>query len=84
MKVTLKLFATLAAHLPAEARRAGLVELEVAPEATVKDVIQRHRLPPALCTLVLVNGGYVGPPEQEGWVLREGDVLAIWPPVGGG
>ena len=84
MKATLKLFATLTAHLPTEARRAGLVELEVAPGATVADLIEAHRLPPALCALTLVNGVFVGPPDWAGRVLSEGDALAIWPPVGGG
>jgi thiamine biosynthesis protein ThiS len=84
MKATLKLFATLTAHLPAQARRAGLVQLEFAPETTVRDVIEQQRLPPELCTLVLVNGVFVGPADWGGRVLAEGDVLAIWPPVGGG
>ena len=84
MKVRLKLFATLTAHLPPEARRAGLVDLEVAPGTTVQGLIQQHRLPPQLCTLVLINGLFISPQEQSGWALNEGDVLAIWPPVGGG
>lgn len=84
MKVKLKLFATLTAHLPPAARRAGLVELEVAPGTTVKGLIELNRLPPQLCTLVLLNGVFLSPQEQGGWALAEGDVLAIWPPVGGG
>jgi thiamine biosynthesis protein ThiS len=84
MKVTLKLFATLTARLPAPARRAGLVELELEPGTTVRALIEAQRLPPELCTLVLVNGVFVGPAQWAAQVLAEGDVLAIWPPVGGG
>jgi thiamine biosynthesis protein ThiS len=84
MKATLKLFATLTAHLPAQNRRAGRVQLELAPQTTVKDVIEQQRLPPPLCALVLVNGVFVGPAQWGDRVLVEGDVLAIWPPVGGG
>jgi thiamine biosynthesis protein ThiS len=84
MKVTLKLFATLTGLLPAEGRRAGLVELELAPETTVGALIDQQRLPRRLCTLVLINGVFVDPEEREGRILAEGDVLAIWPPVGGG
>jgi sulfur carrier protein ThiS len=84
MKITLKLFATLAAHLPSESRSKGQAELELAPETTVQALIDQRGLPPKLCTLVLVNGLYVAPGDLAGQVLREGDVLAIWPPVGGG
>jgi sulfur carrier protein ThiS len=84
MRVILKLFATLTDYLPPAARRGGQMELELAPETTVRGVIELHRLPPRLCTLVLVNGVFVAPAEQAGRVLAEGDVLAIWPPVGGG
>ena len=84
MRITLKLFATLTAHLPGEARRAGLVELQVDPGTTVLALIEQRGLPPSLCTLVLVNGLYVAPADLANCRLNEGDVLAIWPPVGGG
>ena len=84
MKITLKLFASLGAYLPAEARRAGLVREEVPAGTTVQDLIARHRLPPELCTLVLVNGGFLPPGDRARRELTEGDVLAIWPLVGGG
>jgi sulfur carrier protein ThiS len=84
MKVQLKLFATLTAHLPPESRRAGLAELELAPGTTVGGLIGQRGLPRQLCTLVLVNGVFVAPKDLDGRVLAEGDVLAIWPPVGGG
>ena len=84
MKVKLKLFATLTSFLPPEHRRSGLVELDLAPGTTVRALIELQRLPPALCTMVLVNGVSLSAQEQEARVLAEGDVLAIWPPVGGG
>ena len=84
MMVTLKLFASLGGHLPAGARGAGLVREEVRAGTTVQDLIERHRLPPPLCALVLVNGEFLPPGDRAGRVLAEGDVLAIWPPVGGG
>ncbi|MGA2080007.1 MAG: MoaD/ThiS family protein [Holophaga sp.] len=84
MKVTLKLFATLGVHLPPAARREGQAEVEAPDGTTVADMIGLQRLPLHLCALVLVNGRFVGPRELGDQVLQDGDVLAIWPPVGGG
>jgi len=84
MRVTLKLFATLAVHLPPTARREGQAEVEAPDGTTVAGMIGRQHLPLHLCALVLVNGRFVGPRDLGDQVLEDGDVLAIWPPVGGG
>jgi sulfur carrier protein ThiS len=84
MRVTFKLFATLGAHLPPDARRLGQASVDAPPGTTVLDLVERFRVPPGQCTLVLVNGAFVRPGEMGARVLQEGDVLAIWPPVGGG
>jgi len=42
MKITLKLFASLAVHLPAGARSSHKVDLDVDPGITVLDVIRRQ------------------------------------------
>ena len=84
MIVTLKLFATLAAHLPPEARKDHQAQVEAAAGCSVLDLIERFRVPPELCTLVLVNGHFIRREDLPGRILEPGDVLAIWPPVGGG
>jgi sulfur-carrier protein len=84
MNITLKLFATLAIHLPPEGRRSHQIAVDVEAGATVLGVIEAFRVPPALCTLVLVNGVFVAKEALDSWTLVEGDVVAIWPPVGGG
>ena len=84
MRVTLKLFATLTDYLPPAARAANAVELDVPEWATVTGAIAPYNLPPALTRLVLVNGLFVPPQERESHALRDGDVLAIWPPIAGG
>ena len=84
MIVTLKLFATLAAHLPPEARKAHQAEAEVEEGTSVRGLIDRFRVPPTLCTLVLVNGHFIPQDGLDAKVLVPGDVVAIWPPVGGG
>ncbi len=84
MTIVLKLFASLTAHLPAEARARHTAILDVNPGATVLDVIQRQGLPEALCAIVLIDGAWVARPDRATRVLSEGQVLSIWPPVAGG
>lgn len=83
MKITLKLFATLADYLPAGAR-GNVAELEFAAAPTVGGLIESFSLPPRLVHLVLVNGNFVGPEARAQKVLDDGDTLAIWPPIAGG
>lgn len=84
MTVTLKLFASLTAHLPAEARAGHRLELDVPPGTTVLDLIRRHGVPEALCAIVLVDGHWVARPDRAVRALADGEVLAIWPPIAGG
>ncbi len=84
MKITLKLFASLAAHLPAEARAGQRIELDVDPGTTAGDVIRGQRIPEDLCAIVLIDGVWVARPDRATRALLEGEVLAIWPPVAGG
>jgi sulfur carrier protein ThiS len=84
MTVTLKLFASLAAHLPADTRSSHTVALDVSPGTTVLDVIRRQGIPEAICAIVLVDGHWVARPDRATRALADGQVLAIWPPVAGG
>ena len=84
MQVTLKLYASLADHLPVEARRTHRLPLELPAGTTVAEVIAQQSLPPKLCHLVLVNGFYVAPSERVTRALQQDDELAIWPPIAGG
>ncbi|NML86230.1 MoaD/ThiS family protein [Polaromonas sp.] len=84
MKITFKLFATLTDYLPASARRGNIIELDVAGDASISQIIAPFGLPPRLVHLVLVNGHYIPPEQRLTRMLAEGDVLAIWPPIAGG
>ena len=46
VRVALKLYASLADYLPAEARKTHRLELELPGGTTVADVIAQHNLPP--------------------------------------
>ncbi len=84
MKITLKLFASLTDYLPPENKYTNMVELEVASDASIMQIITPLALPAKMVHLVLVNGKYVEPEQRLTQTLAEGDVLAIWPPIAGG
>ena len=84
MHITFKLFASLSDYLPPEARYTNILQLEVAPEATISQIIEPFGLPYKMVHLVLINGRYIEPDKRLTQTLVEGDVLAIWPPIAGG
>ena len=84
MNITLKLYATLSDYLPAEARKTNQLPMQVSENTTVTDVISPLKMPEKLVHLVLINGHYVPPAARASRALRDGDVLAIWPPIAGG
>lgn len=83
MRVTVKLYATLADYLPAGSKN-NRVEIEAGENAAVDAVLAPFLLPAKLTHLVLVNGVFVPPAERATTLLRDGDVLAVWPPIAGG
>ena len=83
VRITLKLMATLTDYLP-QPRQGHQMALDIPPGTTIQDVVERFRLPWKLVHLVLVNAVYVDPEQRDSRVLRDGETLAIWPPVAGG
>ena len=83
MKITVKLYASLADHLPA-GTKGNETEIEVADDATPAQVIATLGLPEKMCHLVLLNGIYVEPSARHTATFEDGDALAMWPPVAGG
>lgn len=74
MKITVKLFATL---------RLGNEKVQVMelPEGTTPEAImQRLSIPPDTVSIIMINGRGSKPDSA----LKDGDVLALFPPVGGG
>jgi sulfur carrier protein ThiS len=84
MKITFKLYASLTDYLPAEARYGNRVSLDLEEGTSIAQVIEPFGLPQKMVHLVLVNGVYVAPAEHMSHVLKQDDVLAIWPPIAGG
>lgn len=74
MNITVKLFATLRDFGPE-------IEVKSVPEnRTVAWVVRSLSLPEDIPLLIIVNGVHTDPKK----ILHEGDVLALFPPVGGG
>ena len=74
MKITVKLFATLRDFGP------EIQEMSVPENSTIEKVVNSLNLPKEIPLLKIVNGVHADPQEM----LKEGDVLALFPPVGGG
>ena len=83
MRITVKLYASLAAFLPVDAV-SNTFSFESDGVLTPHAVLDACRVPRARAHLLLVNGSYVAPAERDTQLLVEGDVLAAWPPVAGG
>jgi sulfur carrier protein ThiS len=84
MRVTFKLFAMLQDYLPHEARQNNALVLDVEPGTTVQQIIGRFGLPQQSCKLVLLDGSFVPLEERATRSLKDGETLAIWPPIAGG
>jgi len=74
MKVTVKLFATL------RQGRFDIETLDLPSGAKIIDVVQRLGIPEREVTIIFVNGMH----REFLSELRDGDTLAMFPPVGGG
>lgn len=83
MQIELKLYASLGEYLPPGAS-ANAARIKVDDDATPNGLIERYRVPKEQAHLVLLNGQFVAPEQRDQPIIKEGDTLAIWPPVAGG
>lgn len=81
--VSLKLYASLSAFLPANAVQ-NVAEVGVAEGTTVLQLLDGHNVPREMSHLVLVNGIFQSPEARETLVVKTDDHVAVWPPVAGG
>lgn len=83
MRITFKLFASLSEYLPPGSHQ-NTVEIEVENELSLNRLMDRYNVPREMAHLVLVNGVFQCDADREAPILKEGDTVAIWPPVAGG
>ncbi|MBI5528240.1 MAG: MoaD/ThiS family protein [Deltaproteobacteria bacterium] len=80
MKITVRLFATLSRHLPPGAVR-NCAGLDVREGATVAEVMNGLGLDDKFPRLAFVNNRREKDAARS---LKDGDDLAVFPPIGGG
>ena len=83
MVITVKLFASLASHLPRGAR-GNEAQLPVDDGLTVGGILDRLGVPVEQRHLVLLDGVYVAPEQRGLMAVVSGQVIAVWPMIAGG
>ena len=79
MEIEVKLFATLRDYLPKGSGQFSC-KIEIDSADTVRDVLEKLKIPEAMPKIILVNGVH----SNLDRVLKLGDVLSVFPPVAGG
>lgn len=79
MEIEVKLFATLRDYLPKGSGRFSC-KMEIDGRTRVEDILARLNIPEDMPKIILINGTHA----KKDQVLKEGDVLSIFPPVAGG
>jgi molybdopterin converting factor small subunit len=80
MMVEIKVFSTLRQHLPSSEERPEGDPWDIPEGETVAEVLDRLGIPGDQEMILLVNDLHV----RKGRVLKEGDVVHIFPPLSGG
>lgn len=79
MEVEVKLFATLRDYLPKGSDRFSC-KIEIDGNTRVEDIISKLKIPEDIPKIILINGIHA----KKEQILKDGDVLSIFPPVAGG
>ena len=79
MKIEVNLYATLKKYMKNETGgKSSVIALE--DGICVKDVIQKLKVPADSVKLIFINGVHA----KRDTILKDGDRLGLFPPVGGG
>ena len=82
-EATVKLYASLGEFLPPTAKK-NTVVVPLPDAATIAMMLESMNVPKERCHLVLLNGEFVPPSARPETALKDGDTIAVWPPVAGG
>ncbi|HTY23093.1 MAG TPA: MoaD/ThiS family protein [Desulfomonilaceae bacterium] len=78
MKVQIHLYATLASYLPDSGAEAN--SIEASDGSSIGTVLNRLGIPPDAPKIILLNGVHA----DLQTILKDGDKLAVFPPIAGG
>jgi sulfur carrier protein ThiS len=79
----IEFYASLMKYLPPGKSRFRR-EIEADESQILSQLIKRFHISMEEAHIVLVNGLFVYGEDRDRHVLREGDVVSVWPPVAGG
>lgn len=80
MKIELRLFASLTGYLPDQKSSGSSNWVEIEEGATIKSLFEDLKVPADIPKIIFLNGVHA----EETTVLKEGDRLGVFPPLGGG
>lgn len=79
MRVKVKLFATLRRYMPGAGGHSPM-EIDLPEGGTLRDILELLRIAPEEARITFVNGII----HEQDWVLKDGDEVGMFPPIGGG
>lgn len=79
MEIEVKLFATLRDYLPEGSSRFSC-KIKIDGQTRVQDILTKLKIPEEMPKIILVNGVH----GKKDLILKEGDILSVFPPVAGG
>ncbi len=79
MKIEVNLYATLKRYIKNETESKSSA-IDVEEGTCVKDIIQKLKIPADSVKLIFINGVHA----KRDTILKDGDRLGLFPPVGGG
>ena len=82
-QATVKLFASLSDFLPPGAKD-NAIKRPIAESSTIASTLAELHVPKERCHLVLLNGIFISPSARADCSIKDGDTIAVWPPVAGG
>ncbi|MGD9147274.1 MAG: MoaD/ThiS family protein [Anaerolineae bacterium] len=80
MQITVRLLASYRQYLPQDHDAQAGYHVQVLPGAQASDVLAELPIPPGDVFTFFVNGRHA----QREQILKEGDILSVFPAVGGG
>ncbi len=79
MKVELNLFSSIARYMPDKAQGNSWIA-EVSEGTRVRELLEQLKIPTDTVKLVFLNGVHANGDE----ILKDGDKVGVFPPIGGG